>query len=101
MDTFAFVDDSPYERSEVAFQLAMAHIYSEKQITKLTTLPEFDIPITEMSSKRRLSYLSQMKREKIKGKFGNNYESFLRTLEMRMEIFQPLTDNRDRKKTLS
>ncbi len=34
-----------------------------------------------------------MKREEIKANFGDNYDGFLRGLEMRMEIFHPVEDS--------
>jgi len=89
LDSFAVVDDSPHERAEIAFSLPMVRLYSDKKIAQLPSLPEFDIPVTEMSVKRRQSYLTQMKREEIQTKFSDDYDAFLRSLEIKMEIFQP------------
>ncbi|MGC2425210.1 MAG: HAD-IIIC family phosphatase [Nitrospirota bacterium] len=93
LDAFAFVDDSPQEREEVSSRLPMVRTYTEKQIVKLPDLPEFDMPTTEASSQRRLSYLTEMKREEIEASFGDNYEGFLRGLNMHMEIFHPTTES--------
>ncbi len=92
LDSFALVDDSPYERQEVSSSLPMVRIYTDEQITELAGLPEFDVPVTEMSNQRRLTYLSSMKREKVQASFGDNYGEFLRSLEMQMEIFHPETE---------
>jgi FkbH-like protein len=92
LDSFAVVDDSPQERAEIAFTLPMVRLYSDKQIAQLPSLPEFDIPVTEMSVKRRQSYLTQMKREEIQTKFSDDYDAFLRSLEIKMEIFKPVKE---------
>src|SRR5438105_10164366 len=59
IDTFAFVDDSPFERAEVAAALPMVRVYSPEQLAGLLERPELDVPVTEMSRKRRLSYLAE------------------------------------------
>lgn len=92
LDTFAFVDDSPQEREEVSSRLPMVRIFTDKEAATLPALPEFDVPSTEMSSQRRLSYLAEMKREEIQASFGDNYRNFLRGLDMHMEIFHPVED---------
>jgi len=92
LDTLAMVDDSPHERAEIAARLPMVRVYSEKRIPSLPELPEFDVPVTEMSRQRRLSYLAEMKREEIKARYSENYGEFLRGLEPRMEIFVPVSD---------
>ena len=93
LNAFAFVDDSPQEREEVSSRLPMVRTFTDKQIMALPDLPEFRVPLTELSLNRRQSYLTEMKREEIKANFGDNYDGFLRGLEMRMEIFHPVEDS--------
>jgi len=92
LDTFALVDDSPHERTEVSAQLPMVRVYSDTEIPALPSLSELDVPVTEMSRKRRLSYLAEMKREEIKAKYTDNYSEYLRGLQLQMEIFIPESD---------
>ena len=89
LDTFAVIDDSPFERAEIQAALPMVRAYRDDQLDELLDLPEFDVPITEMSANRRLSYLSQVKREHVQEGFGGDYRAFLRSCEMRMRIFVP------------
>jgi hypothetical protein len=39
-----------------------------------------------MSSQRRLSYLTEMKRERVQESFGDDYAAFLRSCEMRTRV---------------
>ena len=71
--------------------LPEVHIYSEKQINNLLDLPEFEVPITEESSRRRQSYLNEANREKYHAQFNDNYDSFLKGLQMVLRI-EYLTD---------
>ena len=89
IDTFALIDDSPFERAEVKDALPMVRVYSEQQLGEVLGLPEFDVPITEMSRKRRLSYLAEVEREQAAAEFSGDYLEFLRRCGMRMRLFVP------------
>lgn len=89
VDTFALIDDSPFERAEVQYVLPQVRIYSKEDITALITRPEFDVLITETGKTRRLSYLAELKRESMKQSFPSNYKDFLRSCEMKLDIFIP------------
>ncbi|MBN1468003.1 MAG: HAD-IIIC family phosphatase [Fusobacteriaceae bacterium] len=93
INTFALIDDSNFERNEVQSALPYVKVYSDTHISKLLNYKEFDVPVTEISKKRRLSYLAEIKREKEKTNFSDNYEEFLRSCEMEMEIFIPKNEN--------
>lgn len=89
LDTFAVIDDTPFERAEVTQVLPQVRAYDEQNTLELLKLPEFDLPVTEESRQRRLSYLSEMKREKVKASFSGSYDEFLRSCKMALEIFIP------------
>lgn len=89
VDTLALIDDSPFERAEVQSTLPQVRVYSEEQIGELLTYTEFDIPITEASRKRRASYQTEMKRQKELESLGGDYETFLRSCEMKLRLFVP------------
>jgi FkbH-like protein len=89
VDTFALIDDSPFERAEVQAALPQARVYSVEQIPELLSFPEFDVPVTEASKKRRLSYLTEIKRERVRDTFSGDYEEFLRSCELRLRLFEP------------
>ncbi|MDR2728088.1 MAG: HAD-IIIC family phosphatase [Chitinispirillales bacterium] len=89
LDTFAFIDDSPFERAEVESALPQVRVYTEVQIPELLSLPEFDIEVTEESRKRRKSYLVQMQREKVAQEYWGDYKSFLKECKMELTLFCP------------
>jgi FkbH-like protein len=88
-DTLALIDDSSFERAEVQTALPQVRVYSIEQMPALLTLPEFDVPVTEASKKRRLSYLTEVKRERERETFSGDYEAFLRSCEMKLRVFVP------------
>jgi FkbH-like protein len=89
LDNFAVIDDSPFEREEVASALPMVRTYSPKQLASLLDLSEFDLPVTEMSSKRRLSYIADTERARTLESFRGDYVDFLRACRLRMRVFVP------------
>jgi FkbH-like protein len=89
VDTFALIDDSPFERAEVQSVIPQIRVYSEDQMGQLLSLPEFDVPVTDTGRNRRASYLTEMKRDLIKEEFGGNYEGFLRSCGMKLRLFVP------------
>jgi len=89
IDTFAFIDDSAFERAEVQTALPQVRVYNENAIDRLLSYPEFDIPVSGTSRSRRLSYFAEMRRETIRATFEGGYDDFLRSCEMQMRIFSP------------
>ncbi len=89
LDSFAFIDDSPFERAEVEAALPMVRVYSESGLDGLLRLPEFDVPVTETSRQRRRLYAVEAEREQVQASFAGDYETFLRSCEMRMRVFVP------------
>jgi len=93
LDVFAVIDDSIFEREEIKKALPETRVYNEMQIPKILEYSEFDVPITDISKERRLAYLTESKREKIKSSFSGSYESFLRSCKMRLEAFVPQAES--------
>lgn len=89
LDTLALVDDSLFERTEVQAALPQVRVYSADRVGDLLDLSEFDVPVTETSRRRRLSYLDEMERHRVRAEFGDDYLAFLRSCEMTMRIFIP------------
>ena len=86
IDTFALIDDSEFERNEVKTALPQVRVYNVAEIEGLLETPEFDIVITEESSKRRLTYLSEKTRKEISASYGDDYEAFLKTCQMELFV---------------
>jgi len=93
VDTFALIDDSPFERSEVSTALTQVRVYKDTEISKILGYPEFDVPVTEESRKRRSYYLIEQKRVQIAESFTGDYHSFLKSCQIKLNIFVPETEN--------
>jgi FkbH-like protein len=89
LDSFAVIDDSPFERAEIRSALPMVRVYDVKDMDTLLSRPEFDVPITEMSRKRRLSYLAEANRGRAFEQFDGDYRRFLRSCNLRVRVFLP------------
>jgi FkbH-like protein len=92
LDTFAVVDDSAFERAQISQNMPMVRVYPETKVAEIPSLPEFDLPVTEASRMRRLSYLAEMKRERLQAAHQGDDLAFLRSCGLTMEIFAPRTD---------
>jgi FkbH-like protein len=93
INTFAFIDDSAFERSEVKNQFPQVRVYTENDVDSLLDLPEFDVPITETSRMRRASYMAEYKRTRIAKNYGEKYTEFLRSCNLTAKIFTPKSEN--------
>ncbi|MFL9828939.1 hypothetical protein ABTU92_29465, partial [Rhodoplanes sp. SY1] len=91
IDTFAVIDDSPFERQEIATALPMVRTYSEQAIETLLEAPELAVPVTSASRLRRLSYLTEVRRERAFELFTGDYLDFLRSCGLELRIFTPTT----------
>jgi FkbH-like protein len=92
LNTFALIDDSAFERGEVKTALPQVRVYADTEMTGLLRLPELDLPITEASRIRRLSYLAEMRRETIQASFQGTYDDFIASCEMKLRIFEPVAE---------
>ncbi len=88
LDTLALIDDSEFEREEVRSVYPQVRVFSEDKLASLLARDEFNLPVTELSSKRRLSYLTEIKREQERDTFSD-YDAFLRSCKMTLRVFVP------------
>lgn len=89
LDTFAFVDDQPFEREEVAFEHPQVLCIDAAELDRLLDLPRM-MPrfITPESRLRRQMYRSDTIRAQAESEFDGGNEAFLRTLNMVFTIKQ-------------
>jgi FkbH-like protein len=92
LDTFAFIDDNPFERTEVSSKYPQIRTYDVGNILDLLELDEFNLPITEQSKTRRLSYISESIRSQALKYSKNTIDDFLLSCKMVME-FKNSNDN--------
>ncbi|MGB8097050.1 MAG: HAD-IIIC family phosphatase, partial [Terracidiphilus sp.] len=89
IDTFALIDDSPFERNEIATALPMVRVFPEQNLESLLERPEFDVPVTETSRMRRASYQTEIAREGVREQFGSDYLHYLRSCQLKLRVFRP------------
>jgi FkbH-like protein len=83
IDTIAFVDDQPFERDEVAFQIPEVLCLDACDGSHIIDLPAMQPRfITEDSSRRRAMYLADIERDQAEKDFVGPNEQFLATLQM-------------------
>jgi FkbH-like protein len=89
LDSLAFIDDAKTERAEVTHHLPQVRVYDENEVEALIQRPEFDVPVTAESRKRREFYLVDSKRKRVAENYGAAYEIFLTNCELEATIFIP------------
>ncbi len=89
LNTFAFIDDNAFERREVSAALPMVRVFPENGLGQLLAKTDFDFPVTEQAAKRRLSYLAESKRRKIRSEAGSSADAFLRSCNMKLTLLNP------------
>ncbi len=89
IDTFAVIDDSPFERMEIATALPQVRVYEHTRINELLSLPEFNTPVTEEGRNRRKFYQIEQKRNEVVESFSGDYASFLKSCDFHLNIFVP------------
>lgn len=89
IDTFAVIDDSLFERGEISSALPQVRVFDVTEVPELLSRPEFDIPVTSESQKRRESYRTDMKRNDIFASWSGDYDTFLKDCGLRMQVFVP------------
>jgi FkbH-like protein len=83
LDAFAFVDDQPFEREEVAFSHPGVLCIDSAELEGLLNRPEFNPRfITEDSRLRRRMYQADIARNREEAEFVGPTEEFLATLGM-------------------
>ncbi|ABX06603.1 FkbH like protein [Herpetosiphon aurantiacus DSM 785] len=102
LDTFAFVDDQPFEREEVTFEipdiLCIDALDGEKILDMPEMMPRF---ITEDSRLRRQMYQSDISRNGAEQEFQGSNEEFLATLKMVFTLAPAQEDDLQRAEELT
>jgi FkbH-like protein len=87
LDTFAFIDDQPFEREEVSFTHPEVLCLDATDLGRVLDMPEM-MPrfVTSESQLRRQMYRSDVERHKAEAGFTGASETFLATLGMVFKI---------------
>ena len=89
IDACALVDDSAFERAEVAAQLPGIRTYSDSDVATLLQRTEFDVPITDETRARRSFYMVESERKRQADDSGTDHLGFLRGCNMQATLFIP------------
>lgn len=86
LDTFAFIDDNPFELREVGEALPNVTCVDVKDMGQIAEHPRFQGSATGEAKRRRLMYREAMLRETEQTRFGDDYFAFLRSCEIKLAI---------------
>jgi FkbH-like protein len=92
LETFAFVDDSPFELAEVAQALPQVVQIDATNLTSLGTDPRLQGSPGPDSRSRRRYYQEAFQRDAALADFGTNYEQFLAACDIRLNV-DPYVDD--------
>jgi FkbH-like protein len=96
MDAVAFIDDSEFERAEVAAALPAVRTLSATEFAALPACAEFAAPVTEESRGRRRLYRDEETRQTEFAQSHQDYEGFLASCGMRAILGWLDAGNRER-----
>ena len=86
LDSLIFVDDSAFERDEVARALPEVEVLPASRIVDLLDHPRLQGSVTEESRTRRLMYRQAAIRQSAAAEYGESYLDFLRSCDIRVDV---------------
>ncbi|WP_308910201.1 HAD-IIIC family phosphatase [Pseudokordiimonas caeni] len=94
IDTFAFIDDQPFEREEVAAIHPAVRTFDALDFESWRDHPSFDVEVTDESAGRRQMYRDEMSRNSFLATNGEaDFLAFLRGCNLQVEM-EPLSEDR-------
>jgi FkbH-like protein len=86
LDTFAFIDDNPFELEEVSRVLREVACVNVTDIGSLFSNPRYQGTSSDEAKKRSQFYREEFVRKKSAVKFGSDYLGFLATCEIKLYV---------------
>ena len=96
VDSFAVIDDSPFERREISNLLPQVRVFDPAVGPSLMDDTAFDVPVSDESRGRRLSYLTEAMRKRIHQSWRGDYGEFLKSCHMVLQIRHPQLSDHSR-----
>ena len=93
IDSLALIDDSAFERNQVASEWPQVRTYDVTEIGDLLNRPEFDVPATEESRNRRAMYRAEEKRNTLMNAERTDIADFIRKCNLKLHVFTPTTED--------
>lgn len=92
IDTFAFIDDSVFERNQVQSALPQVRTYDITELKELLHRSEFTVMVTEESKRRRSMYKAEEMRNELMVKSNEGTVEFLKKCNLEINLFSPKTE---------
>ena len=92
IDSLAFVDDTAFERQQVASVWPQVRTYDAVEIHNLLTRPEFEVPVTVESRSRRAMYQAEEKRNTLMTAEHTDIADFIRRCNLKLHVFTPAAE---------
>ena len=89
IDTFAVIDDNPFERREISHALPQVRTYDPVEFHDPFARPEFQLPLSAESRHRRASYQAEATRRRVHAEHGGDFQEFLASCNMVLHIATP------------
>jgi FkbH-like protein len=85
-DTFVFVDDQAFEREEVRSANESVRVVDINGLKDLLRQPDFDVPVTDESARRRILYKEEEQRQLAFNNIDGNFINFLRMCDLTLSV---------------
>lgn len=92
IDSLAFIDDTAFERNQVASVWPQVRTYDVTELDSLLEKDEFNVPVTAESKTRRKMYQAEEKRNTMMQAEKVDIAEFIRKCNLRMKLFEPKTE---------
>ena len=92
IDSLALIDDSIFERKEVSSVWPQVRTYDADEVNDLLDKPEFTVTVTDESRNRRMMYKAEEKRNQVMVSSKTSIIDFLRSCNLRITLFEPITE---------
>lgn len=96
LDTFAFIDDNPFELEEVSCALKGVACVNAANIDDLFSSPRYQGTTSDEARKRSQFYREEFVRKKSATKFGSDYLGFLAACEIKLYVNAYTDDDLER-----
>lgn len=90
LDTFLFIDDSPFELEQVQSTIPGIRVLNAAEYLSLPVRKECQVEVTEEASRRRAMYREESIRQEVASGFSGDYMAFLRGCDIKLHI-RPMT----------
>jgi len=96
LDTFAFIDDNPFELEQVKSTIPEVLCIDATEVNQLTAHPRFQGSTSNEARMRRALYQEAIEREEDEQQYGADYLGFLRTCNICLQVARYAPEDFDR-----